>query len=83
MNQLSVNGVQVDLDSDEIQAAKSHEDVEALGLFDHFNDNAKDESNSFLSGVLFDEKSNEPETTKDPSGDGAVIMGTTPAQKSE
>ena len=60
MNQLNVNGVQVDLDSDEIQAAQTPEDVKALGLFDHFNENAKDESNDFLSGVLFD-KDDEPE----------------------
>lgn len=70
---LSIDGVIVDANSEEVQGAKTFEDVQALGLFDHFNEGAKGRAEAKLAvelGIPVDVEGAEESTEE---GDDDVV----------
>lgn len=74
MKTVNINGVTINTDAPEIKALKSEEDVEKLGLFNHFNDNAKKVSTQ----KLLDHVS-KLGTSEDEGKEEKIIASTTPS----
>lgn len=80
---LSIDGVSVDANSEEVQGAKTFEDVQALGLFDHFNEGAKGRAEAKLAvelGIPVDEVENTEDGSSDEEEDvvGSVDVNPPP-----
>ena len=67
MSKVNVNAVSVDTESEDLKNVESVEDVAALGIFDHFNERAKNDSNQSLFDIIQDERSPEPEEEEEAS----------------